>query len=80
MERMPNVSLDCYLGRWHNSVKTGRHILYCNQNMLETEADVSTFVIVAMHMLLLCQFILILDMGHIEDYTYEQQLRIVNKL
>lgn len=48
--------------------------------MLETEADVSTFVIVAMHMLLLCQFILTLDMGHIEDYTYEQQLRIVNKL
>lgn len=52
-ETMPNVSLDCYLGRWRSSVRTRRNILYSHQNMLETEAHVSTFVIVARHMHLL---------------------------
>lgn len=81
--QMPNVWLDSYLERWQNSVKTGRDMLYFNQNMLETEADVSTFVIVALHMpvlWILLSVILILDMGHIQDYTYEKQLRTLHKL
>lgn len=82
-ETMQNVSLDCYLGRWHSSVRTRRHILYSHQNMPETEARVNLCYCCSAHASPwnhCWQFRSILDTSHIQDYTYEQQLRTVNKL